>query len=162
MWWSCLPDFPLILERVRNDYVEPVDERKLLGGATQGMLKAEPPAATISSADRRGGLGGISLNTIYDTALDILNGRKTDSNDAQLVDAAIKGLLDELDPHSIYVDEKSLMTQIPGEFGGFGIEVTLGNGLIKVVAPIDQSPAAKAGLRAGDLITQINGEQVPA
>ena len=106
---------PLILERVRNDYVEPVDERKLLGGATQGMLKAEPPAATISSADRRGGLGAISLDTIYDTALDILNGRKTDSNDAQLVDAAIKGLLDELDQHAIYMDEKNMRRKPAGD-----------------------------------------------
>lgn len=83
--------------------------------------------------------------------------------EAKLVEAAINGMLTSLDPHSSYMDPKSfrdMQVQTRGEFGGLGIEVTMEDGLVKVVTPIDETPASKAGVMPNDLITHINGEQV--
>ncbi len=84
-------------------------------------------------------------------------------DDSKLIETAINGMLAGLDPHSSYMDPKSfrdMQVQTRGEFGGLGIEVTMEDGLIKVVAPIDETPAAKAGVMANDIITQLDGEQV--
>jgi carboxyl-terminal processing protease len=83
--------------------------------------------------------------------------------DEQLVKAAINGMLTSLDPHSSFLDTEDfaeMQVQTRGEFGGLGIEVTLENGLVKVISPIDDTPAARAGFQSGDLITQIDGEPV--
>ena len=83
--------------------------------------------------------------------------------DSKLIESAINGMLAGLDPHSSYMDAKSfrdMQVQTRGEFGGLGIEVTMEDGLIKVVAPIDETPAAKAGILANDLITKLDDEQV--
>src|SRR5215472_11599062 len=84
-------------------------------------------------------------------------------NDQQLIEAAINGMLSSLDPHSSYLNAKNfrdLQTQMRGEFGGLGIEVTMENGLVKVLSPIDDTPAARAGIKPNDYIVQIDGEQV--
>ena len=84
-------------------------------------------------------------------------------DDNKLVVSAINGMLTGLDPHSSYMDPKSLrdiQVQTRGEFGGLGIEVTMEDGLIKVVAPIDDTPAAKAGVMANDIIIKLDDEQV--
>ena len=84
-------------------------------------------------------------------------------DDARLVEGAINGMVTALDPHSRYMNEKAwrdMQETTHGEFGGLGIEVTMENGLVKVVAPIDDTPAAKAGIMSGDLITYINDEAV--
>src|SRR6187455_3365803 len=84
-------------------------------------------------------------------------------DDAKLIETAINGMLAGLDPHSSYMDSKSfrdMQVQTRGEFGGLGIEVTMEDGLIKVVAPIDETPAAKAGVMANDIITKLDEEQV--
>jgi carboxyl-terminal processing protease len=84
-------------------------------------------------------------------------------DDSKLVESAINGMLNGLDPHSSYMDPKSfrdMQVQTRGEFGGLGIEVTMEDGLVKVVAPIDETPAAKAGVRAGDIITHLDDEAV--
>jgi carboxyl-terminal processing protease len=84
-------------------------------------------------------------------------------DEGKLVEAAINGMLSSLDPHSSYMDAKSfrdMQVQTKGEFGGLGIEVTEEDGLIKVVTPIDDTPAAKAGILSGDIITDIDGEAV--
>jgi carboxyl-terminal processing protease len=84
-------------------------------------------------------------------------------DDSKLVESAINGMLNSLDPHSSYMDPKSfrdMQVQTRGEFGGLGIEVTMEDGLVKVVAPIDDTPAAKAGILAGDIITQLDDEAV--
>jgi carboxyl-terminal processing protease len=97
-----------VLERIRRDYVEPVDEKTLMENAINGMLAA-------------------------------------------------------LDPHSSYMNPKvykDMQVQTRGEFGGLGIEVTMENGVIKVVSPIDETPASKAGIQSGDLIFALDGEPV--
>jgi carboxyl-terminal processing protease len=84
-------------------------------------------------------------------------------DDAKLVESAINGMLSGLDPHSSYMDAKSfrdMQVQTRGEFGGLGIEVTMEDGLVKVVAPIDETPAAKAGIMANDIITHLDDEPV--
>jgi carboxyl-terminal processing protease len=84
-------------------------------------------------------------------------------DDSKLIESAVNGMLAGLDPHSSYMDGKSfrdMQIQTRGEFGGLGIEVTMEEGLIKVVAPIDDTPAAKAGVMANDIITKLDEEQV--
>jgi carboxyl-terminal processing protease len=83
--------------------------------------------------------------------------------DEQLVEAAINGMLSALDPHSSYMNAKNfgeMEVQVRGEFGGLGIEVTMENSMVKVVSPIDDTPAAKAGIKPGDLIVGIDNEPV--
>lgn len=83
--------------------------------------------------------------------------------DKELIEAAINGMLQSLDPHSSYLNAESfdeMKVQTKGEFGGLGIEVTMENGLVKVVSPIDETPAAKAGIKAGDYISHIDEEPV--
>jgi carboxyl-terminal processing protease len=83
--------------------------------------------------------------------------------DQDLIEAAIEGMLTSLDPHSGYLNPKKyrdMQVQTKGEFGGLGIEVTMEDGLVKVVSPIDDTPAYRAGIQAGDVITHINSEPV--
>jgi carboxyl-terminal processing protease len=83
--------------------------------------------------------------------------------EGKLIEAAINGMLTSLDPHSSYLDAKSfrdMQVQTRGEFGGLGIEVTMEEGLVKVVTPIDDTPAARAGILANDIITHIDDEPV--
>src|SRR5712671_6915978 len=83
--------------------------------------------------------------------------------ESKLIESAINGMLAGLDPHSSYMDAKSfrdMQVQTSGEFGGLGIEVTMEDGLIKVVTPIDETPAAKAGIMANDIITHLDDEAV--
>jgi carboxyl-terminal processing protease len=83
--------------------------------------------------------------------------------DDKLIEAAVNGMLSSLDPHSGYLNKKSfqdMQTQTKGEFGGLGIEVTMENSLVKVVSPIDDTPAAKAGIQPNDLITHIDNQPV--
>jgi len=83
--------------------------------------------------------------------------------DDKLIENALNGMLSSLDPHSGYMNKKNftdMQTQTKGEFGGLGIEVTMENGIVKVVSPIDDTPAAKAGLQPNDLITHIDTKPV--
>ncbi|MFZ2008133.1 MAG: S41 family peptidase [Stellaceae bacterium] len=86
-----------------------------------------------------------------------------DVSDDTLIEGAINGMLTSLDPHSNYLNAKNfndMKVQTRGEFGGLGIEVSMESGLIKVVSPIDDTPAARAGLKPGDLIIQLDGTPV--
>jgi carboxyl-terminal processing protease len=86
-----------------------------------------------------------------------------ETTDQQLIEAAIQGMLTHLDPHSSYLNAESfrdMRVQTKGEFGGLGIEVTMENGFVKVVSPIDDTPAFRAGIEAGDLITHLDTEPV--
>jgi len=83
--------------------------------------------------------------------------------DPKLIESAINGMLNALDPHSAYLNPKhfrDMQVQTRGEFGGLGIEVTMENGVVKVVAPIEDTPAARAGIMGGDLITHLDKEQI--
>ena len=84
-------------------------------------------------------------------------------NQADVMDSAINGLLQSLDPYSAYMSPRSyqgMQTDTKGEFGGLGIEIGMESGVVKVISPIDDTPAANAGIKAGDYIVKINGEQV--
>ena len=84
-------------------------------------------------------------------------------DDEELIESSINGMLNALDPHSSYLSAKNfrdMQVQTRGEFGGLGIEVTMENGLVKVITPIDDTPAARAGILAGDFITHLDGEEV--
>ena len=84
-------------------------------------------------------------------------------NDRDLIENAINGMLTGLDPHSSYLNAKSfrdMQVNTRGEFGGLGIEVTQEGGYIKVISPIDDTPAMRAGVKAGDLITGLDGQTV--
>jgi carboxyl-terminal processing protease len=87
----------------------------------------------------------------------------TPPQDDKLIENAINGMLSSLDPHSSYMnstDAEDMRTQTKGEFGGLGIEVTMEDDLVKVTSPIDDTPAAKAGVLAGDFISKIDGVDV--
>lgn len=84
-------------------------------------------------------------------------------NDSKLIDAAINGMLASLDPHSDYMNKKeyrAMQVETRGEFGGLGLEVTMEKGVVKVISPIDGTPAAKAGVKTGDLITAVDGKAI--
>src|SRR5476649_1174593 len=79
--------------------------------------------------------------------------------DSELIDAAIQGMVSNLDPHSSYMDTKSygdMQITTKGEFGGVGIQIQMEGGLIKVISPIDGTPAAKVGIKPGDLVAAID------
>ncbi|HLH95107.1 MAG TPA: S41 family peptidase [Xanthobacteraceae bacterium] len=126
--------------------------------ATQHQLAFESSSARAAAADAYKQLSLFG---------DVFERVRTDyvekPDDSKLVESAINGMLTGLDPHSSYMDAKSfrdMQVQTRGEFGGLGIEVTMEDGLIKVVAPIDDTPAAKAGVMANDYITHIDDEVV--
>ncbi|MDG2313176.1 MAG: S41 family peptidase [Alphaproteobacteria bacterium] len=86
-----------------------------------------------------------------------------ETNDKKLIESAINGMLQSLDPHSSYLNKDSysdMKVQTRGEFGGLGIEVTMEQGFVRVVSPIDNTPAARAGLETGDFITHLDGKPV--
>jgi carboxyl-terminal processing protease len=117
-----------------------------------GAIAKAPPSATYRE-----------LNLFGDIFERVRSHYVEKPDDSKLIESAINGMLSGLDPHSSYLDAKSLrdmQEQTRGEFGGLGIEVTMEDGLVKVVAPIDDTPAARAGIRANDLITHIDGEAV--
>ena len=103
------------------------------------------------------------LNLFADVFERIRSQYVKDVDDEELIEAAINGMLTSLDPHSTYLNSKkyeNMRVQTSGEFGGLGIEVTMDKGVILVVSPMDGTPAERAGVKAGDYITKINGEQI--
>ncbi|WP_290491614.1 S41 family peptidase, partial [Hyphomonas sp. UBA4508] len=87
----------------------------------------------------------------------------TEVDEKAAMKAAINGMLTSLDPHSSYLDPddfRSMQVQTSGEYGGLGIEVTMEDGFVKVISPMDDTPASRAGIQPGDLITSINGKPI--
>src|SRR5215470_9696876 len=117
---------------------------------------------TYSATSQNSELYG-QLN-LFGGVLDVVRSKYVDKpDDAKLIESAITGMLSALDPHSAYMNPKEyrdMQTQTRGEFGGLGLEVTMENGVLKVISPIDETPAAKAGLLANDLITHLNNEKI--
>ena len=101
---------------------------------------------------------------LFSEVLDIINIEYVEEvNLSEAMDAAINGVLQSLDPYSAYMNPEiyeSMQTETSGEFGGLGIEVGMEHGVIKVISPLDNSPAAEVGVKAGDYIVKINDIQV--
>jgi len=124
-------------------------------GNTQAAGGA-PPAKSNSDTYRQ-------LNLFAEVFERVRSDYVEEVSDETLVESAINGMLTSLDPHSSYLNAKNykdMQVQTRGEFGGLGIEVTMENGLVKVVSPIDDTPAAKAGIKPNDFITNLDGEPV--
>src|SRR5919201_6700448 len=134
-------------------------------GAALTLLATQPRLALIG-ASARAAAGADTyrqLNLFGDVFERVRADYVEKPDDGKLIESAINGMLAGLDPHSSYMDSKSfrdMQVQTRGEFGGLGIEVTMEDGLIKVVAPIDETPAAKAGVMANDIITHLDDEPV--
>jgi carboxyl-terminal processing protease len=132
----------------------------LFTGAVMGIgaWQALDAASAASNADTYKQLN------LFGDVFDRIRGDYVEVPDEEkLIEAAINGMLTSLDPHSSYMNAKKfeeMRVQTSGEFGGLGIEVTMENGVVKVVSPIDDTPAAKAGLMANDLITKLDGNPV--
>jgi carboxyl-terminal processing protease len=126
--------------------------------ATQPRLFSEGSRAQAAAAD------GYRQLSLFGTVFERVRAEYVEKpDDAKLVTSAINGMLSELDPHSGYMDANSfrnMQVDTRGEFGGLGIEVTMEEGLLKVVAPIDETPAAKAGIMSNDIITHLDEEPV--
>ena len=103
------------------------------------------------------------LNLFGEAFEKIKNNYVEDVSSKELIESAIEGMLSSLDPHSTFLNNQELnelKVQTKGEFGGLGIEVTLENGFVKVISPIDDTPASRAGIKAGDMITHLDDEPV--
>ncbi len=126
-----LKHFSDTFRRIRANYVEPLDDAALIDAAILGLRDLDDSLAPFSSQE--------------------------------LVEAGLDGMLASLDPHSGYLNPREFQeSQIStkGQFGGLGIEITQVDGNVQVVSPIEDTPAAAAGLQAGDLITHVNGEDI--
>lgn len=133
-------------------------------GAAVTLMVTQPPVKLIGSSARAAAADTYrQLNLFGDVFERVRSDYVEKPDDAKLVESAINGMLQGLDPHSSYMDPKNfrdMQVQTRGEFGGLGIEVTMEDGLIKVVSPIDDTPAAKAGIQANDLITHLDNEPI--
>src|SRR6476661_8049343 len=129
----------------------------LAAGSTMvGLARSETASAANSEIYRQLDLFGEVLERVRADYVE-------KPEDSKLIESAINGMLMALDPHSAYLNPKhfrDMQVQTRGEFGGLGIEVTMENGVVKVVAPIDDTPAAKAGIQSGDLITHLDKEPI--
>ncbi len=133
-------------------------------GAAATLFITQPRAVTVGSSARAASSDTYrQLNLFGDVFERVRSDYVEKPDDSKLVESAISGMLTGLDPHSSYMDAKSfrdMQVQTRGEFGGLGIEVTMEDGLIKVVSPIDDTPASKAGILSNDLIVSIDDEAV--
>src|SRR5271168_4109681 len=136
-----------------------------VAGTALTLMAVQPSRLMIGTSARAAGAADTyrQLNLFGDIFERVRAHYVEKPDDSKLVEGAINGMLNGLDPHSSYMDPKSfrdMQVQTRGEFGGLGIEVTMEDGLVKVVAPIDDTPAAKAGVMANDIITQLDDEAV--
>jgi carboxyl-terminal processing protease len=135
-----------------------------LAGVAATLLLTQPHTLLMGSAARAAASDTYrELNLFGDVFERVRADYVEKPDDTKLVELAINGMLAGLDPHSSYMSPSSfrdMQVQTRGEFGGLGIEVTMEDGLLKVVAPIDETPAAKAGIMANDIITRLDDEAV--
>ena len=133
-------------------------------GAALTLLATQPRLVSLGSTAKAAAADTYrQLNLFGDVFERVRADYVEKPDDSKLIESAINGMLAGLDPHSSYMEPKAfrdMQVQTRGEFGGLGIEVTMEDGLIKVVAPIDDTPAAKAGVMANDIITKLDDEQV--
>lgn len=136
-----------------------------VAGTCLTLLVSEPRGELLIAAAKAAASADTysQLNLLGDVFERVRTDYVEKPDDSKLVEAAISGMVTSLDPHSRYMNDKAwreMQETTHGEFGGLGIEVTMEDGVIKVVAPMDDTPAAKAGIMSGDLITHINDEAV--
>src|SRR6202162_2696579 len=133
-------------------------------GAALTLFVTQPRSVMVGSSARASTSDTYrQLNLFGDVFERVRSDYVEKPDDSKLIESAISGMLSGLDPHSSYMDAKSfrdMQVQTRGEFGGLGIEVTMKDGLIKVVSPIDDTPASKAGIMANDIITNLDDEAV--
>src|ERR1700731_898231 len=142
----------------RSGLIAAVAATLIMLGLHQDVGAASPPTSSANTAETYK-----QLNLFGDVFELVRNDYADEVKDDQLIEGAINGMLTSLDPHSNYLNSKNfndMKVQTRGEFGGLGIEVSMENGLVKVVSPIDDTPAAHAGLKPGDLITHLDGSPV--
>jgi carboxyl-terminal processing protease len=123
--------FGFAFKRVRTKYVRSVPDKQMIDAAIKGVTELKAEPRSLAAA--------------------------------KVVEAALDSMVTSLDPHSAYMNRDEFnesFIHTKGEFGGLGIEVTMQDGLVKVVAPIEDTPAAKAGVESGDLITHVDGEAI--
>jgi carboxyl-terminal processing protease len=135
-----------------------------IAGAGLTLLVTHPGAVSVGASAEAALSDTYKQLTLFGEVFERLRAEYVEKpDDSKLVQSAINGMLAGLDPHSSYMDPNSfrdIQVQTRGEFGGLGIEVTMEDGLVKVVAPIDDTPAANAGVMANDVITKIDDEKV--
>jgi carboxyl-terminal processing protease len=137
-------------------------------GAALAFIAISPPVApliarAVASPSTAAALTYHQLE-LFAKVFDVVRQDYVDKPDStKLINSAISGMMSSLDPHSSYMDAQAfqeMQVETTGEFGGLGMEVTTENNVVKVVSPIDDTPAAKAGIMAGDIITQIDGKPI--
>jgi carboxyl-terminal processing protease len=135
-----------------------------LGGALAGVLLSTQIAGPLLAQSQTKSPSLYEQLDLFGDIFERIRAQYVEEVDTtQLVEAAINGMLTSLDPHSSYLpaeDFSDMQVETRGEFGGLGIEVTQEEGFIKVVSPMDDTPAAKAGIQAGDFITHVDGQSV--
>ncbi|WP_114966605.1 S41 family peptidase [Alkalilacustris brevis] len=135
-----------------------------IGGVMAGALLTTQIAGPLVAQETRNSQSVYQQLDLFGDIFERIRANYVEEVDpADLIEAAINGMLTSLDPHSGYLPPKDfsdMRVQTRGEFGGLGIEVTMEDGFVKVVSPIDDTPAAAAGIEAGDFITHIDGESV--
>ena len=133
-----------------------------VAGTVLTLLAVQPSRLIVVTGARAAAADTYRQLTLFGDIFEMVRSHYVEKpDDSKLVEGALNGMLNGLDPHSSYMDPKSfrdMQVETHGEFGGLGIEVTMEDGVLKVVAPIDDTPAAKAGLRAGDVITHLDDE----
>jgi carboxyl-terminal processing protease len=135
-----------------------------LAGAAATLLAVQPQTLPLGFSARAAASDTYRQLELFGAVFERVRADYVEKpDDKKLIESAINGMMTGLDPHSGYMDPNSfrnMQVQTQGEFGGLGMEVTMKDGLIKVVAPIDDTPAQKAGVMANDMITMLNDEAV--
>ncbi|MBL3570191.1 S41 family peptidase [Rhodovulum sp. BSW8] len=135
-----------------------------LGGVVAGTLVATQVAGPLLADEAKSNSSVYEQLDLFGDVFERIRSQYVEEVDStKLIEAAINGMLTSLDPHSSYLPPKDfddMQVQTRGEFGGLGIEVTQEEGFVKVVSPIDGTPADEAGIESGDFITHVNGESV--
>ncbi|MCB1477930.1 MAG: S41 family peptidase [Rhodobiaceae bacterium] len=133
----------------------------MVGAGT--VIMASQPFLPLGTASAANSETYRQLNLFGDIFERVRSGYVETTEDGKLIEGAINGMLQTLDPHSTYLNEQAyreMLESTSGEFGGLGIEVMMEEGLVKVVSPIDDTPAFRAGILPGDLISKLDGEEV--
>ncbi|MGR3197127.1 MAG: S41 family peptidase, partial [Paracoccus sp. (in: a-proteobacteria)] len=135
-----------------------------LGGVLAGAVVTTQLAGPLLAQETEGNASVYQQLELFGNVFERIRSDYVEApEDKALIEAAINGMLTSLDPHSSFLSSdayEDMQTQTRGSFGGLGIEVSQEEGMVKVVSPIDETPAAEAGVQSGDFITHVNGESL--